>query len=189
MNQTESGKKSLDYLYQRGLSDEVIADLELGFCPENTALLNDKNYLNANAVGVAKESENGRYEVLRNRIIFPIRNDRGDIAGFSGRILSKEKSSIKYLNTEENEIFKKGDILYNFYDAKKHTENDGIYVVEGYMDVIAAKMTGLHNTCALMGTALTDKHIELLKSINRPVNLMLDNDEPGRNAIIKAIDQ
>lgn len=189
LNQTESGKKSLDYLYQRGLSDKVIADLELGFCPENTALLNDKNYLNANAVGIAKESENGRYEVLRNRIIFPIRNDRGDIAGFSGRILSKEKSSIKYLNTEENEIFKKGDILYNFYDAKKYIENDGIYVVEGYMDVIAAKMTGLHNTCALMGTALTDKHIELLKSINRPVNLMLDSDEPGRNAIIKAIDQ
>ncbi|MFQ9766263.1 MAG: DNA primase [Thomasclavelia ramosa] len=189
LNQTAKGKEALEYLHQRGLSDEIINDLELGYCFENSALLNDKNFDIAKYVGLAKDSENRRYEVLRNRIVFPIKNDKGDIVGFSGRILSQEKSSIKYLNTEENLLFKKGDILYNFDDAKKHVGNDGIYIVEGYMDVIAAKMTGLHNTCALMGTALTEKHIELLKSINCPVNLMLDTDEPGRKAIIKAINQ
>lgn len=189
LNQTETGKKALEYLHQRGLSDKIISDLELGYCSENTALLNDKNFDNAQYVGLAKKSEDRRYEVMRNRIIFPIKNDKGDIVGFSGRILSREKSNIKYLNTEENSLFKKGTILYNFNDAKKYIKNDGIYITEGYMDVIAAKMIGLHNTCALMGTALTDAHIELLKNTGTAVNLMLDTDFSGREATAKIIDQ
>lgn len=189
LKSTEAGKEALNYLHQRGLTDEIITDLGIGFCPENSALIKEKNFAKAYHVGLAKENETGRYEVLRNRITFPISNDKGDIVGFSGRILSKEKSSIKYLNTEENEVFKKGNILYNFDNAKKHIETDGLYIVEGYMDVIAAKSIELNNTVALMGTALTDNHVELLKNLNCPVNLMLDTDEPGRNAILKSIDQ
>lgn len=188
LTSTELGKEALDYLYQRGLSDEIIRDLEIGFCPENSALINEKNFVKAYQVGLAKENENEKYETLRDRITFPIKNDKGDIVGYSGRIMSADKSKIKYLNTEENSIFKKGDILYNFDDAKKHIDVDGIYLVEGYMDVIAAKSIGINNVSALMGTALTDAHINHLKEFNSPVNLMLDSDEPGRNAMLKSID-
>lgn len=124
-----------------------------------------------------------------NRVIFPIKNADGQVVGFSGRAID-ENNEIKYLNTPETDYFIKGHNLYNYSSLELDENNSTIYLCEGYMDVIALYQIGIKNAVAIMGTALTDQQIELIKAklnqIKRIV-LALDNDESGKKATITCI--
>ena len=191
--------KPLDYLHERGLSDEVINELNLGYIPKGQ-IINLPNNLKSELkitqiqleeLGFLKHGENGYYETFSDRIMFPITDEKGNIVTFAGRVMTDEKP--KYLHTPETSIFHKKELLYNFSNAKNYSYNDELFIVEGYMDVIGAKKLGINNVVALMGTELTDEHLKLLKSNKCDLVLALDNDfenangNIGRDAMIKRI--
>ena len=127
---------------------------------------------------------------FRNRVLVPICDEYGRVVGFGGRVLDDRKP--KYLNTSENEIFHKSDILFNYHQAKTFAKNNELVIVEGYFDVISAYEMGMKNVTALMGVALSEQHIELIKKLNCDVVICLDNpsiDKAGKNAMVKIVPQ
>ena len=124
------------------------------------------------------------FDVFARRITFPLWNIDGDIVGFSGRIYRNEDSA-KYVNSKETKIFKKGELLYNYHNARDYAKREKfILVVEGFMDAIRLSANGIKNVIALMGTSLTSNHIDLLKKLRVKVILCLDNDDAGLTATI-----
>ena len=133
-----------------------------------------------NDIGLA----NGDIDVFINRIIFPLDDRNGRTVGFSGRIYTDSKLS-KYLNTKETPIFRKGTCLYHYNASKEFVRIEKyVIVMEGFMDVIRASTIGVKNTVALMGTALTEDQISLLKKLSLNVYLCLDGDKPGLDAAL-----
>ncbi|MDQ7982732.1 MAG: DNA primase [Spiroplasma sp.] len=195
---TDQAQDAFNYLKSRKITEKNINDFCLGFAPNNNQLL---EYLKMQGyqtteillAGLAKISANDQVkDMFFNRIIFPIFDLDGECLGFSGRNFvpsTKNDSSIsfKYVNTPETEIFKKGRILYNLYNAKNSLsiKNNGIYLVEGYMDVISLSTQGINNCVALMGTNLTKDHINTLKKIANDIIIFLDGDIAGKTAAIK----
>lgn len=172
----------LQYLKDRGLTDEIIKEMNIGFVPKGQIIrLSENNDPNAKIkphqltdLGLIQLGDNGYYETFVDRIMFPICDEKGNVITFAGRTIKDEEP--KYLHTKETPIFHKKELLYNYHDAKKYSYNDELYIVEGYMDVISAKQLGLNNVVALMGTAITEEHINLLKKNNSTLVLALDND-------------
>ena len=120
--------------------------------------------------------------------MFPLEDVNGNIVGFSGRIYREDDQEAKYVNSAENAIFKKGQILYNIEQARDAIRSlDGVYVFEGFMDVIAAHRAGVENAIAIMGTALTDAQIQAIKRLTANVTVCFDGDSAGRTAAKKAI--
>lgn len=183
-------KKALEYLTQRGLTDEIIQVFSLGYAPDSfdtlyTQLLMDgysKKELVDASLAVQKEfSPDAIYDKFRNRIMFPIHDIEGNIVAFGGRVL--DDSLPKYLNSAETPIYHKSSILFNFHRAKDAIrEKDFVLVVEGYMDAIAVYATGLHNVVAVCGTALTDDQVQRLKRLTSRVFFCFDNDNAGIEA-------
>lgn len=184
---TAKGKEAKEYLEKRGINNETIKEFGIGLA------LSDKNKLveflrekkvdinTLNNLGLA----NNDNDTFINRIIFPLDDIQGRIVGFSGRRYDESKTA-KYMNTIETPIFKKGNCLYHYNASKEYVRNEKfIIVMEGFMDVIRASTIGIKNTVALMGTALTDSHISLLKKIASTVYMCLDGDNPGQDAILK----
>ncbi|MFN3044497.1 DNA primase [Mycoplasmoides gallisepticum] len=195
-----------EFLNKRGLiNEELLNNFQIGFHPKSYSLnklvedlkvfyqkhLNktyDDQIILSNLRYIKYISEkNVCY--FSNRVIFPIKNSDGQVVGFSGRAID-ENNEIKYLNTPETDYFIKGHNLYNYSSLELDENNSTIYLCEGYMDVIALYQIGIKNAVAIMGTALTDKQIELIKAklnqIKRIV-LALDNDESGKKATITCI--
>ncbi len=178
------GKEAKEYLKNRGLDEEIIKKFKIGLSTskkdELTKILNSKGYTN-------KELEiyglgNGNNDLYINRIMFPLPDIEGKIVGFSGRIYNTNSSS-KYINTKETPIFKKGELLYNYYDAKEEVRREKkLIIVEGFMDVIRLYKVGIKNVIALMGTALTKNGIDLIKRLSTNIYLSLDGDSPGKKA-------
>ena len=172
----------LKYLKDRGLTDEIIKEMNIGFAPKGQIIrISENNDPNAKIkphqltdLGLIQLGDNGYYETFVDRIMFPICDEKGNVITFAGRTIKDEEP--KYLHTKETPIFHKKELLYNYYDAKKYSYNDELYIVEGYMDVISAKQLGFNNVVALMGTAITEEHINLLKKNNSTLVLALDND-------------
>ncbi len=185
---------AIQYLKKRGISDEVAAKFSLGFAPDSfDSLLNQ--FANAATeaqllkAGLIKKNDKGnQYDRLRNRIVFPIKNRRGRVIGFGGRALGDDTP--KYLNSPETPIFHKGEALYGLYDARKIKEStQSIFVVEGYMDVVALAQHGIENVVATLGTATTTQHIQQLYRYTPEIIFCFDGDRAGRDAAWRAAQQ
>jgi DNA primase len=182
-----------DYLKQRGLSGRIAAEFNLGFAPPGwnhliNALGRDQNSRQLlHKAGLISTSDSGKeYDRFRERIIFPIKDTRGRVVGFGGRLLGDGKP--KYLNSPETPLFHKGEILYGLHEVRHGGSGKlQIMVVEGYMDVAALAQFGLHNSVATLGTATTQRHLELLYRTTPKVVFCFDGDRAGRDAAWKAL--
>ncbi len=191
----EEGKDAINYLHSRGLNDEVISYFNIGYAYSNgTRLieyLQEKKYsikTIANT-GIVHLNDNPLKDINVNRIIFPIANKNGQIVAFSARVF-KGASDAKYVNTRETEAFKKSNTLYNFHNVLNEAKKVGyIYVLEGFMDVIACYRVNIKSAVGIMGTALTKEHIQLLRYLNVEIRLCLDLDAPGQDAMVEIIKQ
>ena len=184
----------VDYLKQRGISGELAKEFELGFAPPGwDNLLNALGNSDAAKqrlllIGTTLEKDNGGYyDRFRDRIIFPIRDQRGRAIGFGGRVF--DDSLPKYLNSPETPIFHKGQELYGLYQARhKLKDMERIYIVEGYMDVLALAQYGVRNTVASLGTAVTEKHLERLYRVCSQIIFCFDGDSAGQKAAWRAME-
>lgn len=185
-----SQRDAVKYLYDRGLDDRIIQDFGLGFAPasDNTIrFLENENIPKDEALkcGAIKENERGLYASFFDRITFPIFNDWGKIVGFGGRTISNHPA--KYVNSPQSYVFNKSKIFYAFDKAKKTAyDKKELIITEGYMDVIMLHKAGFNNAVAVLGTALTNEHIPLLKRGEFRVILCFDGDSAGINAAIKS---
>lgn len=187
------GKEALKYLYDRDLNDEIIKFFKIGLAPQGKTTLyqslKDQGYsdIDMTKAGVVVGGEN-LHDTFTNRIMFPITDEENNYIGFSGRIYYESNDS-KYFNSLDNELFKKGSVIYNLFNALDSIrKNKRIIIMEGFMDVIAAYKAGLKECVCLMGTAMTKEHIEKIKGLNCDVILCLDGDKAGLNAMYKALD-
>lgn len=178
------GTDAIKYLENRYITKEIIKEFKIGLSldkNELTKILLNKGYTN-------KEIENyglsnGIYDLYFNRIMFPLFDTNDRVVGFSGRIY-KNKDSSKYINTKETPIFKKGELLYNYFKAKDFVRQEKkLLIVEGFMDVIRLYSIGVKNVVALMGTALTKDQISLIKRLSKNIILCLDGDQAGKKAM------
>ena len=182
---SEEGVKAKEYLASRKIDEDLIKRFKIGLSLREkdtlTKILLKKDY-------TLKELEdyglgNGHNDLYINRIMFPLFDNNGDPVGFSGRIYNGSHDS-KYINTKETNIFKKGELLYNYHEAKEAArEKKYLIVVEGFMDVIRLASVGIDNVVALMGTALTKEQITLLKRLSNNIYLCLDGDKAGQKGI------
>ncbi|WP_043308130.1 DNA primase [Pseudomonas sp. ML96] len=188
-------KSAVDYLKGRGLTGEIARDFGLGFAPPgwdnlHKHLAGDKLQQKAmiDAGLLIENAENGRiYDRFRDRVMFPIRDSRGRIIAFGGRVLGDDKP--KYLNSPETPVFHKGQELYGLYEARKNNRDlDEIMVVEGYMDVIALAQQGLRNAVATLGTATSEEHLKRLFRLVPSVLFCFDGDAAGRKAAWRALE-
>lgn len=191
---TELGERARDYLAERGITDDVIKRFNIGLAPEENDFI-FKNLSNkfdeevmANS-GLFHFSNNRVFDAFTNRIMFPITNEYGQTIGFSGRKWQEnDDSKAKYINTSATTIFDKSYELWNLDKAKPTiSKRREVYLMEGFMDVIAAHKAGINNVVASMGTALTEKHVRRLKQIAKKFVLVYDGDSAGQNAIYKAL--
>jgi DNA primase len=192
---TPAGKKALDYLYKRGLTDETIKVWGLGYAPDSwTALLDHLLLKNIQpalmvAAGLMTERDDGSiYDRFRNRLMFPIRGPYGQLVGFGGRVLDPEDVP-KYLNSPATVLFDKGRLLYGLDLARKSIRSlNQAVIVEGYMDVIGLHQAGFSNAVSPMGTALTEDQFRLIKRLTRNIVLALDPDAAGQLATLKGLE-
>lgn len=181
---------------ERGLSDETSRAFQLGYAPESWDwLLNSLRRLGYGdddivEVGLAVRNERGRvYDRFRNRLMIPIRDERGRVIGFGGRALDAEEGA-KYINSPQSALFDKSGLLFGLDAGRRAIRESGtVVIVEGYMDVIQAHQAGFHNVVAQMGTAMTENQIRLVapRHASRIV-LALDSDEAGRSAARRSLD-
>ena len=183
-------KNSLEYLKSRNLSDKVINEFHIGFnlASNNITdeLLTKYSLQDLIEVGIVKEQENGYKDIFSQRIMIPIFDANGYPVGFGARVLDNNTKP-KYINTSATPLFNKSNLLFNYHKAKNYARDDEIIILEGYMDVISSKAMGFDNTVATMGTALTQEHIKLLKNLKCEITLSLDNDDAGKDAMIRII--
>ncbi|WP_025993459.1 DNA primase [Pseudomonas viridiflava] len=188
-------RAAVDYLKGRGLSGEIARDFGLGFAPPgwdnlykhlSSDTLQQKVMIDAGLL--IENAETGkRYDRFRDRVMFPIRDSRGRVIAFGGRVLGDDKP--KYLNSPETPVFHKGQELYGLFEARKYNRNlDEIIVVEGYMDVIALAQQGLRNAVATLGTATSEEHLKRLFRVVPSVLFCFDGDQAGRNAAWRALE-
>ncbi|MDY6866314.1 MAG: DNA primase [Chloroflexota bacterium] len=195
LRHTDAGKEALDYLYGRKLNDETIDAFALGYAPDSWDALiqhmasrdiTGEDLINA---GLVIEREDGSiHDRFRHRLIIPIRDHRGRMAGFGGRILRPEDVP-KYLNSPKTPLFDKGRLLYGLDMARREIRSkDQAVIVEGYLDVIGPYQAGFKNCVSPMGTALTDDQFRLIKRYSRNIILALDPDAAGKIATIRGIE-
>jgi DNA primase len=193
--------RAVDYLKGRGVSGEVARQFGLGYAPEGWRSLAsvfadyDDPLLVESGLVIVNEEEDKRYDRFRDRIMFPIRNVKGECIGFGGRVLAGEgkgseaPAGPKYLNSPETPVFSKGRELYGLFEARNALREQGyVLVTEGYMDVVALAQLGFPNAVATLGTACTADHVQKLFRFTDSVVFSFDGDEAGRRAARKALD-
>lgn len=193
---TDLSKEALRYLLaKRHLDRDTISDFQLGFLPKNWSLhdfLNSKNIdsqLQLESGLVSQYDDGSIHDVFSNRIIFPIKDEYGNVMGFSGRTLDPNNSA-KYINSKENAVFKKSKILYHFDLAKQAAKVSGRFLLlEGYFDVIAAHKVGVDYGIASMGTSLTKDQLSLITKNSSQLTIAYDGDSAGQHAIWRAINE
>ncbi|MGX5202854.1 DNA primase [Aliikangiella sp. IMCC44632] len=186
-------KKAVEYLKNRGLSGEIAKQYGIGYAPpewQNLSHLDkEAKKLQENLVetGMMIEKENGHaYDRFRDRIMFPIRNRRGQVLGFGGRVI--DKGEPKYLNSPETVLFHKGQELYGLFEMRRQLRNiESIIIVEGYMDVVALAQFGIYNAAATLGTATSSEHLQSLFRICPKVVFCFDGDNAGKAAALRAL--
>lgn len=194
LRESPEAHRAVDYLKDRGLSGELAKEFELGFAPPGS-----DNLLNAlgtseaakqrlSQIGMTLKKDNGGYyDRFRDRIIFPIRDQRGRAIGFGGRVF--DDSLPKYLNSPETPIFHKGRELYGLFQARHQLKDmQYIYIVEGYMDVLALAQYGIRNVVASLGTAVTENHLKRLYRVCPQIIFCFDGDSAGQKAAWRAME-
>ncbi|QEM89701.1 DNA primase [Kosakonia radicincitans] len=182
------------YLARRGLSSEIIARFAIGYAPPGWDNVlkrfggNSENRKSLIDAGMLVTNDQGRsYDRFRERVMFPIRDKRGRVIGFGGRVLGNDTP--KYLNSPETDIFHKGRQLYGLYEAQlDNDEPQRLLVVEGYMDVVALAQYGINYAVASLGTSTTADHIQLLFRVTKNVICCYDGDRAGRDAAWRALE-
>ena len=183
------GKKAIEYLENRGLNRETIKKFGIGLSLNKsslTELLINKGIKLDKLIelGLSNTMSN---DLFLNRIMFPLYDLNGNVVAFSGRIYNMKDNS-KYINTKETSIFKKGNLLYNYHNAREHLKkNDYVIIMEGFMDVIRASTVGINNCVATMGTAFTKEQANIIRKMTDNVILCFDGDKAGEEATISAI--
>ena len=194
LRNTEAGKQALDYLYHRKLTDETIDAFALGYAPDSWDALT--NHLTSRSVSVqelrlaglvSERDSGGVYDRFRHRLVIPIHDERGRMAGFGGRVLRPDDVP-KYLNSPKTALFDKGRILYGLDMARRDIRaQDQVVIVEGYLDVIGPYQAGFKNCVSPMGTALTEDQFRLIKRYSRRIILALDPDAAGQKATLRGL--
>ncbi len=195
-NSEEGQMLGMSYLKERGFKDATLEKFRIGYCPggwdafTKEALKQGFKEEFLLELGLTKKAESGKlFDFYRGRVIFPIHNTVGKCIGFGGRILKKDEKAAKYFNSPENKIYHKSDTLYDIYLAKKSIrQNDNIYLVEGYTDVISLFEAGVENVVASSGTSLTDGQIHLIYSLTKNITVLYDGDRAGIKASLRGID-
>lgn len=190
----KESNRAIDYFKGRGLSGEIAKQFDLGYAPEGWRSLasifphyDDPLLAESGLVITGEEGEDKRYDRFRDRVMFPIRNVKGECIGFGGRVLGDDKP--KYLNSPETPVFSKGRELYGLFEARNALRDVGYALVtEGYMDVVALAQLGFPNAVATLGTACTSDHLQKLFRFTDSVVFSFDGDAAGRRAARKALD-
>ncbi len=192
---TPQGQAARQYLLGRGLRDETLEAFGLGYAPQSWEALT--SYFTSKGIaprelleaGLVSERESGGvYDRFRHRVMFPIRDERGRMAGFGARILNPEDMP-KFLNSPQTALFDKGRLLYGLDRARRAIRAaDQAVIVEGYLDVIALHQAGYENAVSPMGTALTEHHLRLLKRFSQRIVLALDPDAAGDQATLRGLE-
>ena len=188
------GTKALNYLMERGISKDTIKEFKIGYSPKEGHMLKEvllKKGFSRETIektGLCLTSEkNTLFDRFRDRIMFPILNKYSKIVAFGGRAIN-EGFGAKYLNSPETDIFKKGSIIFNLNNVRKHLSKDDLIIVEGYMDVISLYNSSIKTSVAPLGTALTEKQLHLIwETCEEPV-LFFDGDKAGLKATERAVE-
>lgn len=188
---TKLGLEAKTYLLNRQFTDELIKEFQIGYAPLEPVLHQSFEKLGFQEIDMVKsglviESQKN-FDRFNDRIMFPLFNQQGQVIGFSGRIYKPTQTDAKYMNSPESDIFIKGQTLYHYHQCREAVKQAGfVYLLEGFMDVIAMYKAGIGNTLAIMGTALTKGHIQALRRLTNTVHLCLDGDQAGQAAMSKA---
>lgn len=191
------GKEALQYLLDRGYSNEQIVKWKLGWAPRKSVLAgmainrgwNEKDLIALTLMQMSHKigEENNSYDFFRARVMVPIKNDRGSFVAFGGRTLKQDGSEVKYVNSKETEYFKKSKTLFNLSDAAAAIrQKNRAIVVEGYMDCMTLVNAGFLNTVAVLGTALTIDHVKMLSKYCQEIVFCFDTDKSGQAACYKS---
>ena len=178
------------YFSARGVSEQSIETFALGYAPFGWQHLEHQfpqDIEGLKALGLVRQSDSGRdYDLLRDRVIFPIRDNQGRTIGFGGRALDDEVKP-KYINSSDSPVFHKQHVLYGYYESRQQKANDWL-VVEGYMDVIALYQAGIYGAIASMGTAINESQISRLLTLNPTLTLSFDGDNAGQKAAWRTLE-
>ena len=188
--QLKQNPRAIDYLKRRGLTGEIAARYGIGYAPADNGLKQVFADYQAAALaesGMVIDGDRGRYDRFRDRIMFPIRNSKGQIIGFGGRIL--DQGEPKYLNSPETPLFHKGSEIYGLFEARDAIREAGrVVVVEGYMDVVALAQHGVGFAVATLGTATSATHVRTLLRHTDRLIYSFDGDNAGRKAAWRALE-
>jgi DNA primase len=192
-----AGETARNYLAKRGVSAEAIKLFRLGAAPElwddTVNWAKSKNYelplVEKAGLIIRKEETGNHYDRFRGRLMFPICDEQGRVIGFSGRILSGDEKTAKYVNSPETPIFTKSKVFFGLDKSKRAILDAGFAVVcEGQLDLIACFMAGVQNVVAPQGTAFTDQHARIIKRYAERIVLCFDSDNAGQNASVRSLD-
>ncbi len=187
---TKLGLEAKTYLLKRHFTEELIKEFQIGYAPIESVLHSSFSKIGFNEIDMVKSGlvieSSKHFDRFNDRIMFPLYNQYGEIVGFSGRIYKPTQTESKYMNSPESDIFIKGQTLYHYHKCREAVKQAGfVYLLEGFMDVIAMYKANIKNTVALMGTALTKSHIIALKRLTNTIYLCLDGDRAGKMAMSK----
>ncbi len=194
LKKDKSSKIVRDYLAKRGVGPETIDKFQLGFAAGGNSLT---NYMRKNGftldtlekTSLVTSKGEGFTDLFHNRIIFPVFDIRSRIVGFGARVIDRQTKSPKYINSLENALYSKRNHLYGLNFAKDEiVKQQGVIVVEGYLDMITPFMRGVNNVVASLGTALTPEQIRLIKRYAQRVIMVYDSDKAGQNATLRSLD-
>lgn len=192
-----NGQIARDYLAKRGVTEEAVKLFRLGYAPEawddTVNWAKSKGYelpmVEQGGLIIRKEETDRYYDRFRGRLMFPICDEQGRIIGFSGRVLSGDEKTAKYVNSPETPIFTKGKVFFGLDKSKRAIHDAGFTIIcEGQLDLIACYMAGVKNIVAPQGTAFTADHARILKRHGEEVVLCFDSDSAGQNAAVRVLD-
>lgn len=188
--QLPHSQKAQNYFKHRGLSAQTIQFWRLGYAPEDWQHLEKafpQDIEGLKQIGLIRSSDSGRdFDLLRDRVIFPIRDHKGRVVGFGGRALNDDIKP-KYINSPDSEVFHKNQLLYGLYEGRKLKANDWL-MVEGYMDVIALQQYGINGAVATLGTASNADHLNTLFKQNSRITIAFDGDAAGQKAARRTLE-
>ncbi|WP_151804692.1 DNA primase [Acinetobacter bereziniae] len=188
--QLPHSKVAQNYFRHRGLSTETIQYWRLGYAPEDWQHLEKafpQDIEGLKLLGLIRTSDSGRdFDLLRDRVIFPIRDSKGRVVGFGGRALNDEIKP-KYINSPDSEVFHKNQLLYGLYEGRKDRAQNWL-MVEGYMDVIALQQNGISGATATLGTASNADHLSILFKQNNQITIAFDGDAAGQKAARRTLE-
>ncbi len=186
------GKEAMDYLASRNIDAKQIEKYGIGYSPldgkKTIQYLRAKGHslhtIEGIGITLVRNAETAS-DSNAGRVMFPLKNADGQVVGFSARRIKKDDTA-KYINSPETAIFHKGNVLYNYSEAKRTARKDGyIYLLEGFMDVMALEKAGISSAAAIMGTSLTSEHIKMLRRLGCEIRVCLDGDGPGQEGMMK----